>query len=369
LDPDSAPPPLPKVAFEAPVEAPPGGPADGSTERPQRGHGAEGALAEIDAAITALVDAGGSTGPESAPLDVAEAARPPPATEDLVGTMLRGRFLLERKIGRGAQAQVYLARDQVLERPVAIKVLSAHLAEDPDALEGFLSEARLAAQVHHPGCLAVFDFGREGDLTFLAMEHFRGRSLRALLRGGPLEPVLALHLARRLAEALAAVHAAGIVHRDVKPSNVLVDRFGQAKLSDFGVAVRLETPDSPAGDGPDGLMVGTLRYMAPEQARGLPPDPRIDIFALGALLWEMLAGRPAFEPTVEALKARMTATAPPLPDDVPVDETARRIIRGCLSPAPDARPPSAARVAELLRRAQGKLRAARRAGNGPSVPR
>lgn len=333
--------------------------------------------AAIDAAITALV--GGDEAPSSAPLDVdglafsssdlgplpALASTGPedrgassgsePAEKDRSGSVLRGRFRLERRVGRGAQAEVYLARDQVLDRPLAIKVLSPHLADDPDALEGFLAEARLAARVQHPGCLAVFDFGREGELTFLAMEFFKGRTLRTLLRGGRLEPFLAVHLAKALAEALTSVHAAGIVHRDIKPSNVLVDRDARAKLMDFGVAARIDAHFEP------GMMVGTLRYMAPEQARGRKPDPRSDLFSLAAVLWEMLVGTPAFDATLEGLKARMGAVAPPLPANVTVPEVLRELLSRTLSPKPEARPSSAARMAEGLARALAEIRGGRRA--------
>lgn len=271
------------------------------------------------------------------------------APEDLTGVVIRGRFRIERRVGRGAQAQVFLARDQVLDRAVAIKVLSPHLVENPEALEGFLAEARMAAKVNHAGCLSVFDFGREGDLTFLAMEFFRGRSLRSLLRGGALEPYLALHLGRDLAEALAAVHAAGIVHRDVKPSNVLVDRTARSKLTDFGVAISADARVE------EGMMVGTLRYMAPEQARGRGPDPRSDLFSLGAVLWEMLVGRPCYEPTVDALKARMNQPPPELPEEVDVPAEVRELVVRCMSPRPEARPASAGRLASRLRRGLERL--------------
>ncbi len=317
---------------------------------------------EIDAAISAVIDAEhlvADLADDSASLDFGWPSRPPsPAPHALVGSILRGRFRLEREVGRGSQATVYLARDQVLERPVAVKVLAPSLAEDPDLLEGFLAEARMAARVQHAGCLSVFDFGREAEVTFFVMEYFAGRSLRALLRGGRLEPYLALHVAKTLAEALAAVHAAGIVHRDVKPSNVLVDRGARAKLSDFGVAVR--TDRQPVNEG---MMVGTLRYMAPEQAKGRPADPRSDLFSLGVVLWEMLAGRAAFEPTVDAVKARMSAPPPPLPSDIEVPQRVRELVERAMSPVPELRPATAGRFAEQLRRALSRLRAAHREQN------
>ncbi|MEO1336636.1 MAG: protein kinase, partial [Myxococcota bacterium] len=142
----------------------------------------------------------------------------------LVGLVLRGRFRIERKLGRGAQAQVYLARDQLLDREVAIKVLNEAVAKDKEAIDRFLGEARLAAKVHHAGCLAIFDFGQERGLTFMAMEYFKGRTLRDAIKKGPLKPYVAMRIARDVAAALGAVHEAGIVHRDIKPTNVMVDK-------------------------------------------------------------------------------------------------------------------------------------------------
>ncbi len=308
---------------------------------------------EIDAAISAVVKVNGEASATSAPLDVGPLLALTPSissAEDLSGTLLRGRFRLEEKVGRGAQAQVYRARDQVLDRELAIKVLSDRHVDNPDALEGFLVEARLAAQVHHPGCLEIFDFGREGDLTFLAMEYFEGRSLRNLLRSGRLELILALHVGHRLAEALEAIHSAGIVHRDIKPSNILVNRKARPKLMDFGVAVQQDA------DHEEGMMVGTIRYMSPEQARGRPPHPRADIFSLGVVLWEMFAGRPPFEPTVDALKQRMTALPPELPVIENLPPEVKDCIMQCLSNSVVSRPSRAAQVAQVLARSLGKLR-------------
>lgn len=343
-----------ELAFEAPVEADTDAWAERvdavSDDTPSEGIDTRHALAAIDQAIAANIDPEALDARGGAePLSI-EAIPTAEAPESLEGFVLRGRFRLGRRIGKGAQAQVFLARDQVLDRPLAIKVLDAKLVENPETLEGFLSEARFAAQVHHPSCLSVFDFGREGELTFLAMEYFRGRSLRTLLRGGRLEPYLALHIGRRVAEALAAVHRAGIIHRDVKPSNILVDRSARAKLTDFGVAIKKVDAE------PSGLMVGTLRYMPPEQARGRTPDPRSDLFSLGAVVWEMLAGVPCFDPTVAALKARLNAPPQPLPDDVQAPPVVAEALAKCLSPRPEGRLESAAELATALASGIGQLR-------------
>ena len=251
--------------------------------------------------------------------------------EALVGLVLRGRFRIERKLGRGAQAQVYLARDQVLDRAVAIKVLNQDVAEDEKSLERFLREARLAARVHHAGCLAIFDFGQERGLTFMAMEYFKGRTLRDVLKKGPLEAYVALRIARDVAAALSAVHEAGIVHRDIKPTNVMVDKTGSVRIADFGVARTLDD-----GDG-SGMMVGTMRYMAPEQARGKETDRRADIFSLGVVMFEMLAGKAPYGGTLDDLIARVTRPPPELPDTVEIADEVRSVVRKCMARKPEQR--------------------------------
>ncbi len=279
----------------------------------------------------------------------------------LVGLVLRGRFRIERKLGRGAQAQVYLARDQVLDREVAIKVLNEDVAEDEKALERFLREARLAARVHHVGCLAIFDFGQERGLTFMAMEYFRGRTLRDALKKGPLAPYVAMRVARDVAAALGAVHEAGIVHRDIKPTNVMVDKAGSIRIADFGVA---RTLDDGTGSG---MMVGTMRYMAPEQARGKDTDSRADVFSLGVVMHEMLAGKPPFGGSLDDLIARVTQPPPELPDDIEVPEDVRQMVRRCMARKPEKRYPNIAALLEDLHRVLPVLRAERRLADNTEI--
>jgi len=260
--------------------------------------------------------------------------------DELLGTVLRDRFLLERRVGRGAQARVYLARDQVLDRPVAIKVLDEGLQPDDAALRRFLREARLAARVRHPNCISIYDFGQEAGLTFIAMEFFEGRTLRKWLEKGPLDVELALRIGRDLAAALGAVHEAGILHRDVKPTNVLIDADGEVRLTDFGVA-RFVSDDTGQG-----MMVGTMRYMAPEQARGKEADARADVFSLGVMIFEMLDGKAPFGSTLDALIERVKQPPPELPSDPRFSPELRTFLRRCLAPRPEHRP---ATMLEVIR--------------------
>lgn len=275
---------------------------------------------------------------------------PPARADALAGVVLRGRFRIERKIGRGAQAQVYLARDQVLDRPVAIKVLNESDAEDDTALDRFLREARLAARVHHVGCLAIYDFGQERGLTFMAMEYFRGRTLKDLVKRGPMDPYLVVRIARDVASALSAVHAAGIVHRDVKPTNVMVDRTANVRLTDFGVA--RTTKDDSA----NGMMVGTMKYMAPEQARGKDADHRADIFSLGVVMYEMIAGKPPFGGTLDALIARVTKPPPKIPDDIEAPKHVAEIIDRCMARDPSERYDDVQELVSALTKSKERLK-------------
>jgi tRNA A-37 threonylcarbamoyl transferase component Bud32 len=260
-------------------------------------------------------------------------------TSDLDGVVLRGRFRIEKGIGKGAQAHVYLARDQVLDREVAIKILNEAIAKDPEALERFLREARLAARVHHAGCIAIYDFGEERGLTFMAMEYFKGRTLKDLVKKKALNTYLALRVVRDVAAALGAVHEAGIVHRDVKPTNIMVDKNGRVRLTDFGVASNLG--DEKA----QGMMVGTMRYMAPEQARGKDVDARADIFSLGVVLYEMIAGSAPFGGTLDDLIKRVQKAPPPLPPEVDAPQIVHDIVKRCMERKPSHR---YANIGELI---------------------
>jgi tetratricopeptide (TPR) repeat protein len=253
------------------------------------------------------------------------------APRTLDGVVLRKRFRIERQLGGGGQARVFLARDTVLDRPVAIKVLHESVAVSDQGLEKFLMEARLAARIHHPGCVAIFDFGHEHGLTFIAMEYIEGSSLGEVLKSGPIETFRALQIAREVAEALAAAHTAGVIHRDVKPENILLDEFDRVRLTDFGVARSAE------GDTSGGLFTGTPKYMSPEQANGDQLDSRTDLYSLGAVLYEMLAGKAPFDGSLASVAVRLTQPAPELTAPG-LPESVRSIVRRCLERNREDRP-------------------------------
>jgi tetratricopeptide (TPR) repeat protein len=265
--------------------------------------------------------------------------------EALIGVVLRGRFRFDRLLGAGSQAKVYLASDVVLDRMVAIKVLDLTSSPSETVLSRFLAEARLGAKVHHPCALGVYDFGREGDMLFIALEYLEGQTLRDIVcERGSLAPKTAIRVARDVAAALTAVHKAGIIHRDVKPSNVMVDVEWSVRLADFGVATTIDDAETPAG-----TIAGTLRYMAPEQGIGPYADPKSDIFSLGVVLFEMLAGNAPYEATVQSLINRAEKPPPDLPRDVRVQESVRKLLAHCLGARLEQRP-SARELHEMLDR-------------------
>jgi TolB-like protein len=218
----------------------------------------------------------------------------------LIGHTL-GHYRIVEKIGEGGMGEVYSAHDERLDRDVAIKVLPEEFASDPDRLARFDTEAKAVAKLNHPNILAIHDFGSEDGIAYAVMELLDGESLREVIRGGGISHRKAVEYARSIADGLAAAHDKGIVHRDLKPENVFLTRDGQIKILDFGLAklqlpehdLSTETPTA-ALDTKPGSLLGTVSYMAPEQVQGKAADKRSDLFALGVMLYEMLAGRRPF---------------------------------------------------------------------------
>ena len=239
---------------------------------------------------------------------------------DLVAGDLIGGYRVRGVAGKGGMGVVYRADDIALGRIVALKVIVPELAGDARFRERFARESRIAAGLEHPNVVPVYGAGEENGQLFIAMRFVEGTDLQALLRGGPVAPDRAARIVAQVGEALDAAHARGLVHRDIKPANVLVAEVGgteQAYLTDFGL-----TRDAAAGDGltKTGQWVGTLAYVAPEQIRGEPVDARVDIYALGAVLYQCLTGRPPFsvESELEVLAAHLDEPPPrPSKDGLP----------------------------------------------------
>jgi eukaryotic-like serine/threonine-protein kinase len=268
-----------------------------------------------------------------------------------------GHYAIDRKLGQGGMGVVYAARDERLERTVALKTMSS-LATDETARKRFWREARAAASVNHPNICQLYEIGEDGGELFIAMELLVGEALSDRLRRGPLSVSETVPIGLEMLAALQALHARGVVHRDLKPSNVFLTPHG-VKLLDFGLARPSEpAPAQSLGTASDlthtGMMMGTPRYMAPEQVTGETADARTDLFAAGAILFEMLAGRPAFEGKnlVEILHATLYEQPPALTGS-PAVAAADRVIRRALAKRPAERPVSAEAMAEQLRAVRG----------------
>jgi serine/threonine-protein kinase len=280
------------------------------------------------------------------------------------GTRL-GPYEVVTPIGAGGMGEVYRARDTRLDREVAIKVLPAGLTTDADRLRRFEREARAAGALNHPHLLSVFDVGHAESGPYIVSELLDGSSLRELLDGPGLTVTTAADYAVQVAEGLAAAHVKGIVHRDIKPENLFVTRDGRVKVLDFGLAKLTQHPPQPE-DAPTrtaaatepGALLGTAAYMSPEQVQGLPADHRSDIFSLGAVLYEMLSGRRAFNgSSVEAMHAILKEDPKDLSSRRGVTPALAAIVRRCLAKSPEDRFQSARDLAFALRAVSAEGRA------------
>ena len=274
------------------------------------------------------------------------------------GTRL-GPYEILGPIGAGGMGEVYRARDGRLSRDVAVKVLPASLQGDPDRLRRFEQEARATGQLNHPNVLVVFDTGLHDGAPYVVEELLEGETLRQKLSGAPLPARKAVDYARQIAEGLAAAHQKGIVHRDLKPENLFVTGDGRVKILDFGLAKLMSPADlgSALTEAPTraetgaGVVLGTVGYMSPEQVRGQPTDHRADLFSLGAILYEMLTGRRAFQATssIETMNA-ILKEAPPEASRLNQDVAPglERLLEHCLEKSPDERFQSARDLAFQL---------------------
>src|SRR5882672_8217492 len=270
-----------------------------------------------------------------------------------------GRYLIQSELGRGAMGVVYKATDSVLERTVAVKTVNMALERDgADKYEArFLQEARAGGSLNHPNIVTVYDVGKAGEVAYMAMEFIEGEELRTLMREGhPLPVARAVSIAAQVAEGLAYAHQHGVVHRDIKPANIMVVPSGPAKITDFGIARRRATSELTQ----TGMLLGSPKYMSPEQVIGKRADHRSDLFSLGVILYEMLAGATPFNgDNVTALMYQIVNFVPPAPSAVNsgVPELLNYIVAKMLAKALEERYQSALDLSRDLRECERQLSA------------
>src|SRR5881396_2841058 len=275
-----------------------------------------------------------------------------------------GPYEILAQIGAGGMGVVHRARDPRLGREVAIKVLPASFSADPERLQRFEQEARAAAALNHPNIVAVFDIGESDGAPYVVSELLEGETLRERLRTGALSARKAVEYGIQVARGLAAAHEKAIVHRDLKPENLFLTSDDRLKILDFGLA-KLAAAEGPAAEQDGlptatqataaGIVMGTLSYMSPEQARGQTVDERTDIFALGAILYEMLSGVSAFKrgSSADTMSAILKEDPPELPSDSKVPPALERIVRRCLEKQPHQRFQNASDIAFALEALSG----------------
>lgn len=268
------------------------------------------------------------------------------------GEVVGGRYRLGERVAAGGMGEVWRGRDETLDRTVAIKLLRPDTTDASGFVDRFRAEARHSAALTHPNIGVVFDFGEDEHTAYLVMEFLDGAPLSQIIaERAPLDPAEVTAILGQTAHALQAAHDSGVVHRDVKPGNIIVDAADRPKLTDFGIARALQGSTMTQ----TGEVIGTPHYLSPEQAQGQPADPRSDIYALGVVGYEMLTGERPFtgDSMITAALAHVSQPVPELPPDVP--EPLRTTLTSALAKDPAGRPQSAAEFAEALALPQGEV--------------
>jgi tetratricopeptide (TPR) repeat protein len=268
------------------------------------------------------------------------------------GTRL-GHYLIERELGRGGMGVVYLARDEALKREVALKLLPAVLALSPEIREWFRTEARAAASIKHPNIAVIYAMEEQENSVYFAMEYVEGETLaQMIVREGTIDPLRALEIASAVAEGLRAGLLQGVIHRDIKPANIMIDPEGRPKVTDFGLA-RIGAVGMEVGA--KGAVLGTPEYMAPEQGRGGEVDHRADLYALGATIYEMVAGHPPFD-GANPIEIILAHTNRPIPPVAELPLATDRIMRWLMEKEPARRPATYDELIDALDAARSELR-------------